>query len=1195
MNQLSTWNGKPHNAHADPTDLAQITVQTHFNTSTWVIGKRYQARYLIVHNNLLQSADIPDNDYNYQVFCTGVFMKDSRRVITSNVEKGEKMLKKKRISAYACACPHRREMKPMDMHFGYEPSSAPGSVYSCRPESEFFKTISRRSSSIADTFQELESVGEVVTRFELDMACVCEKLANLNLLLMHMETLQSDFETFVSDTNQNQSDMEVKALEFDFLYGFLNSEVTVLENHISDFQTERTNMQDFVHSSKMLGESSVETEDMLNDSEKSLQQSLDQLAELKTRAAMFEKTVSRFAAGGETRAGANKDEQEGVNNNELPELKDKMTVQTVEHQRHILRMLEKSLERELESEKRASELAQIEEGLTMRLQATEQEVILAEDETVDTLEKLYNADHAAEILMSISKELLSNVKKDSGVQNLETNIVKEMKERVIHAERRAANAEAKCEEVKATSEKLILLEKKLKSAKSKLKLSKSRRDSLEDLEPMMVMMVTWETFQDYDGFENPFEVVPVICLESGEGVGFFNKANGITEQWMNRGSYFGVEKLLRKYRYVNVEMVEKSFEFVPKLLIKKLLKMDATSNYDASSEFSKSSLSLKTSSDNDSVQGSESPVDIIKRFELEISYICEKLANLNLLSMRVESKENAFESLLHEMDPVLVVNALEIDLLSGLLDSELKVLEKHISDIQIEKDHVMELLSSRKHLQESEPLMRMEDMLNDSGRTLEQSLEQILEIKIRSANFQRNLLRFGGDNENTESLEDTDLLELQEKMKLQNVEHQRHILRMLEKSWEREMDLEKKVNELNETKEDLTQKLKLSEQQVVSVQEEGEMTLEKFYEANYKSDLLMETSRELLEEIKMLQFNLKGSLNREGQLTADLVKLKEHTKESQLQYVDEKSSMEVTIKELRQKAIDSEKKYLLQKETSEKLKGANEKLEKQVNDINVKLQHVEACYEASEEEKVMFHETIKDMGNVIEDLKKKVLKSQSETDNVEDKIKSLEECLHKMEESKKATANDISLRTKLITDLVINMAHERERLQKQISSLKQDNKVLVKTCLKKSEGGGGDTVSSRKSDFTTENKESLSSETGPTVCESEPYIARNIDAWQLKPKQYVLFVIILFVSVYLGLQQTQGCGIYARHMMPMWWTYYVVYTTLPSSDVDMEWTFTIDHTPSCFFLPSFSPSHRPPFAVMKMRLRVGADMATFIL
>ncbi|CAH1437554.1 unnamed protein product [Lactuca virosa] len=382
----------------------------------------------------------------------------------------------------------------MDMHFGYEPSSAAGSVYSCRPESEFFKTISRRSSSIADTFQELESVGEVVTRFELDMACVCEKLANLNLLLMHMETLKSDFEAFVSDTNQNQSDMEVKALEFDFLYGFLNSEVTVLENHISDFQMEKTNMQDFVSSSKMLGESSMETEDMLNDSEKSLQQALDQLSELKTRAGMFEKTVSRFAGGGPR---ADKDDSVEINNNDLPELKDKMNVQTVEHQRHILRMLEKSLERELESEKRASELAQIEEALTMRLQATEQEVLLAEEETLLTLEKLYSADHTSEILMAITKELMSKMKKDSGFQNQETAVVKDMKERVMKAEQRAEKAEVKCSnEVKASFEKVVLLEKKLKEAKIKLKLSKSRRDSFEDVDPMVVMMQVGVT-EDY--------------------------------------------------------------------------------------------------------------------------------------------------------------------------------------------------------------------------------------------------------------------------------------------------------------------------------------------------------------------------------------------------------------------------------------------------------------------------------------------------------------------------------------------------------------------------------------------------------------------------------------------------------------------------------------------------------------------------
>ncbi|KAF5799880.1 putative WPP domain-interacting tail-anchored protein [Helianthus annuus] len=395
----------------------------------------------------------------------------------------------------------------MDTHFGYEPSSAAASVYSCRPESEFFKTMSRRTSSVADTFQELESVGEVVTRYELDMACVCEKLANLNLLLMHMETIEDGFEAFVSDTNPNMSDLEVKALEFDFLSGFLNSEVQVLEANISDFLRDKSNMQEFISSSKLLGDASMEQEDMLRDSEKSLQHSMDQLLELKARAAMFEKNVSRFY-GGETRK---ENDSEAAGNNELPELKDKMNLHTMEHQRHILRMLEKSLEREIEFEKRLSESTQIEEALTLRLHASEQEVILAEEETTVTLEKLYDADHSSEILMGISKDLLGKMKtlqtdlkkpasKDQETQkaNMEKdNMIKDLKQRLAEAEYRAANAESKIKlltktsnELKSSSEKVVMLERKLRDAKTKLKNNKSRTNSFENLESMVVMMIS---------------------------------------------------------------------------------------------------------------------------------------------------------------------------------------------------------------------------------------------------------------------------------------------------------------------------------------------------------------------------------------------------------------------------------------------------------------------------------------------------------------------------------------------------------------------------------------------------------------------------------------------------------------------------------------------------------------------------------
>lgn len=191
----------------------------------------------------------------------------------------------------------------------------------------------------------------------------------------------------------------------------------------------------------------------------------------------------------------------------------------MEHQRHILRMLEKSLEREIEFEKRVSESTQIEETLTLRLHASEQEVILAEEETAITLEKLYEADHTSEILMGISKELLSKLKisqsnlKKPGFENQQAaelatsqkaniekdNTVKDLKQRLVEAERKADNAESKLKmltktsnDLKSSSEKVVWLEKKLKDAKIKLKQSKSRRNSFDNIESMVVMMVEVE-------------------------------------------------------------------------------------------------------------------------------------------------------------------------------------------------------------------------------------------------------------------------------------------------------------------------------------------------------------------------------------------------------------------------------------------------------------------------------------------------------------------------------------------------------------------------------------------------------------------------------------------------------------------------------------------------------------------------------
>lgn len=621
--------------------------------------------------------------------------------------------------------------------------------------------------------------------------------------------------------------------------------------------------------------------------------------------------------------------------------------------------------------------------------------------------------------------------------------------------------------------------------------------------------------------------------------------------------------------------------------------MDAITNPDASSppvsihsgaggpesEFNKSSTSVRTSSGGDTLLDSENTEGIITRFELDIACISEKLTNLNVLLMHVETKESDFEAFVSDMNSDLTVKALEFDLLSGILNSEVKVLETYISDCQTDKANVMEFLSSHKHL--GEPLMGMEDMLHDSEKSLEQSMALVLEIKVQSAHFEKKLLRFAGDEtwkdeDYTESSNNSYYSEL-EKMKMQTVEHQRHVLRMLEKSLQREIDLEKQVSESIQIQEALTTRMHSSEQEVLYAEADAEMTLEKFYEADHTSELLMGISKELLSTIKMLQSNLKGLVQQEADLKSDLLALKESI-------VDEKTSMEGTvemkntIRDLRERALQAESRVVnaetkcqMLTDSSQKLKDAYEKvalLEKELSDTNSKLQQVEAGYEAGLEDNDMLNATVIDMCDVIEDLKAKVSQAKHQTEIMEDKcillsesneglnkelsfvkgrVNFLEASLHKTEETKKATAKDISLRTKLITDLVMQMALERERLQKQISSLKHENKILVARLKKTGEGPAvkvshGDKATSTghklsENDFTTmtgvENKESLSTtfkpekacnETvvGSTDSASELEIARNIDPRALKLKGILSAILILIIPLLgIHLYQTQ--------------------------------------------------------------------------
>jgi chromosome segregation ATPase len=72
-------------------------------------------------------------------------------------------------------------------------------------------------------------------------------------------------------------------------------------------------------------------------------------------------------------------------------------------------MLEKSLAKEMDLEKNLYDSREIQEKMNLRMSSLEQELVHAEEETIDVWERWFEADNAREILMGISKNLLSRL------------------------------------------------------------------------------------------------------------------------------------------------------------------------------------------------------------------------------------------------------------------------------------------------------------------------------------------------------------------------------------------------------------------------------------------------------------------------------------------------------------------------------------------------------------------------------------------------------------------------------------------------------------------------------------------------------------------------------------------------------------------------------------------------------------------
>ncbi|XP_019232373.1 PREDICTED: WPP domain-interacting tail-anchored protein 1 isoform X2 [Nicotiana attenuata] len=496
------------------------------------------------------------------------------------------------------------------------------------------------------------------------------------------------------------------------------------------------------------------------------------------------------------------------------------------------------------------------------------------------------------------------------------------------------------------------------------------------------------------------------------------------------------------------------------------------------------------SSSGDVMQEVESG-EMLTRLELELACFSEKLVNLDILVMHVATRESDFEAFSSEKEHTsneIVEKAIEFDLLSGVLDSEVKELGDLLSSVAMEIDNVRKIISSCGRVDET--FVLIEEKLHDSEKSLKQSQDHLLELRAQCTNFHgqggKTVEHFNGDS----------LLTPKTKIKMQTVEQQRHILRMLEKSLARELDLEKKLTESRQVEEELNVRL---QQETFCMEEEIEAAWQRLFEGENAAEVLLGISKELLGRLQIAHFNLNGTVQRESNLQSKLQEVDENlkTKDNLLR------KSEITCKEhgdkvkfLEQRLEDSEfqlsnytssaKKNLELESECKLLKEANVELDKELNllkssssikserinllerqlrDSELRLQHAVASAEASQEKQIMFNATINDMENLIEDLKSKVSKAESLMESAEDKciilsesnsdlneeltfargrIACLEASLCQAEETKKATARDINFRSKLITDLIMQLALERERLEKQIALLILENKAQKK-------------------------------------------------------------------------------------------------------------------------------------------------------
>lgn len=138
-------------------------------------------------------------------------------------------------------------------------------------------------------------------------------------------------------------------------------------------------------------------------------------------------------------------------------------------------------------------------------------------------------------------------------------------------------------------------------------------------------------------------------------------------------------------------------------------------------------------------------MEVLTRLDLDLAYSAEKLVNLEILLMQMSAWENDCELVILEntcISEESCEKALVYDLLSGILDSEVRELDYFINTRKLDILNANKNLSPSQHFEEFFTVS-VEEKLHDSEECLKQLKQKVLDMKLHSEELQGRLSSIG--------------------------------------------------------------------------------------------------------------------------------------------------------------------------------------------------------------------------------------------------------------------------------------------------------------------------------------------------------------------------------------------------------------------------------------------------------------------